>query len=57
MVLVKIISQEGYYHRMEYPNDYKCDETRIIKFDRDYQEELEYKFMVCFLVILHLFHK
>ena len=35
-------SQAGYYHRMEYPNDYKTYQTRIIKFDRDYQDELEY---------------
>ena len=33
---------------MEYPDTYKCDETKIIKFDRDYNEELEYKFVGLF---------
>ena len=28
----------------EYPNDYKTYQTKIIKFDRDYQHELEYTF-------------
>ena len=37
-------SQAGYYHRMEYPNDYKTYQTKITKFDRDYQYELEYTF-------------
>jgi hypothetical protein len=37
-------SQAGYYHRMEYPNDYKTYQTKIIKFDRDYQHELQYTF-------------
>ena len=37
-------SQAGYYHRMEYPNDYKTYQTKITKFDRDYQNELEYTF-------------
>ena len=36
---------------MEYPNTYKCDETKIIKFDRDYNEELEYKFIGLFPMI------
>ena len=37
-------SQAGYYHRMEYPNDYKTYQTKITKFDRDYQYDLEYTF-------------
>ena len=41
-------SNKDYYFRMEYPDTYKCDETKIIKFDRDYNEELEYKFIGLF---------
>ena len=41
-------SNKDYYFRMEYPDTYKCNETKIIKFDRDYNEELEYKFIGLF---------
>ena len=41
-------SRKNYHVRMQFPDDYKCDETRIIKFDRDYREELEYKFIGMF---------
>lgn len=34
----------GYYYRMEYPDSYKSNQTKIIKFDRDYKEEIEYTF-------------
>ena len=29
---------------MEYPDDYKAYQTKIIKFDRDYNEEMQYNF-------------
>ena len=45
-------SNKDYYFRMEYPDTYKCDETKIIKFDRDYNEELEYKFIGLFPIDL-----
>jgi hypothetical protein len=35
----------GYFMRMQYPEYYKSNTTRIIKFDRDYQRELEYTFI------------
>lgn len=38
----------GYYFRMKYPNEYKCDETRIIKFERDYKRYIEYRFFKLF---------
>ena len=41
-----------YYYRMRYPNQYKCNETRIIKFDKDYRNELEYKFIGMFPINL-----
>ena len=33
-----------YFIRMQYPSTYKSDQTRIIKFDRDYNKEIEYTF-------------
>lgn len=41
-------SKDDYYVRMVYPDEYKADETKIIKFDRDYNKELEYKFIGLF---------
>ncbi len=35
----------GYFARMQYPEYYKSNQTRIIKFDRDYQQEIEYTFI------------
>ena len=40
--------RKDYYHRMEYPDDYKSYGTKIIKFDRDYKEEMEYTFFGLF---------
>ena len=37
-------SKEDYYHQMEYPSDYKSYSTKLIKFDRDYKEEMQYNF-------------
>jgi len=42
----------GYYYRMEYPDEYKSNQTRIIKFDRDYKEEIEYTFYGMFPIDL-----
>jgi len=36
--------RSDYYIRMQYPDDYKSTETKIIKFDRDYRREIEYTF-------------
>ena len=45
-------SSPGYFYRMKYPNDpasgYKCDGTKILKFNRDYKEEIEYNFFGLF---------
>lgn len=43
----------GYYVRMKYPNEYKVNRTKIIKFDRDYRVELEYNFYGMFPLILN----
>lgn len=38
------INRDAYFIRMQYPEYYKSDQTRIIKFDRDYNREIEYTF-------------
>ena len=45
-------SNAGYYYRMEYPDAYKSNQTKIIKFDRDYNEEIEYTFYGMFPIDL-----
>lgn len=47
--------ENGYYFRMSYPEDYKCDQTKIIKFERDYNstKELEYTFVGMFPLALN----
>lgn len=37
-------NQNNYFIRMQYPEYYKSDSVKIIKFDRDYQREIEYNF-------------
>ena len=37
-------TREDYYFKMEYPFDYKMYGTKLIKFDRDYENEIEYVF-------------
>jgi hypothetical protein len=38
----------GYFFRMKYPKDYKTDKLKILKFDRDYTNEIEYTFFGLF---------
>ena len=45
--------REGYYFRMQYPETYKCNTTKIIKFDRDYNREIEYNFFGLFPLALN----
>jgi len=45
--------QKGYYYRMSYPDDYKCNQTKIIKFERDYKKQLEYTFIGMFPLALN----
>ena len=44
---------DGYYFRMRYPKDYKSNMTKIIKFDRDYNAEIEYNFFGLFPLSLN----
>ena len=45
--------RDGYYFRMRYPIEYKCNETRIIKFERNYQRYIEYRFYGLFPISLN----
>lgn len=42
----QVINQnvDGYFIRMQYPENYKANSVKIIKFDRDYKKEIEYNF-------------
>ena len=37
-------NSDAYLFRMQYPEYYKSNETKITKFDRDYNREIEYTF-------------
>jgi hypothetical protein len=39
---------DNYYRRVMYPDDYKVQTMRIIKFERDYKQQLEYQFINAF---------
>ena len=39
---------DGYYFRMMYPEEYKCNQSKIVKFDRDYDNHIEYTFFGMF---------
>ena len=45
--------KDGYYFRMQYPDFYKCNATKITKFDRDYNIEIEYNFFGLFPLALN----
>lgn len=44
--------RDGYFFRMKYPQLYKSNYTKIIKFDRDYINQLEYNFFGLFPISL-----
>jgi hypothetical protein len=46
-------TEPGYFFRMKYPKDYKCDTTQILKFDRDYRNEIEYNFYGLFPISMY----
>lgn len=43
----------GYHVRMQYPDFYKSNFTKIIKFDRDFGREIEYNFIGLFPVAMN----
>jgi hypothetical protein len=44
--------RDGYYFRMNYPENYKTNATRLVKFDRDYNRFFEYTFYGMFPISL-----
>ena len=46
-------AEDGYYFRMLYPEDYKCNQTKLVKFDRDYDNHIEYTFFGLFPTALN----
>jgi len=45
-------SLREYSYRMRFPDEYKSNATKIIKFDRDYRREVEYNFIGLFPINL-----
>lgn len=41
-------SNPGYFYRLKYPITYKSNSTKIVKFNRDYKNELQYNFIGLF---------
>jgi len=46
-------AQRGHYFRMRYPDEYKCDYTKIVKFEKDYKRYIEYRFIGLFPISLN----
>ena len=46
-------TQSGYFFRMKYPKDYKCDTVQVLKFDRDYKNQIEYNFYGLFPISMY----
>ena len=46
-------STETYHFKMRYPELYKSNETRIVKFEKNYRQFLEYKFIGLFPLSLN----
>jgi len=42
------LSADSYYFQLNYPDDYKSNDTRVIKFERNYSQFLEYRFVGLF---------
>ena len=42
------VSADTYYFQLNYPDDYKSNDTRVIKFERNYSQFLEYRFVGLF---------
>jgi hypothetical protein len=40
--------QDNYYYRARYPDTYKCERIRLLKFDKDYDNRIEYNFLNAF---------
>ena len=50
---IKDPAQDTYFYQLHYPSQYKSNETRIVKFERDYKNFLEYRFVGLFPLSLN----
>ena len=46
-------SSDTYHFKMKYPDDYKSNDTRVVKFERNYSQFLEYRFIGLFPISLN----
>ena len=46
-------AQDSYFYQLHYPSEYKSNETRIVKFERNYSQFLEYRFVGLFPISLN----
>ena len=46
-------TKDNYHYELHYPQEYKSNETRIVKFERDYNRFLEYRFVGLFPLALN----
>ena len=42
------MSADTYYFQLNYPDDYKSNDTRVVKFEKNYSQFLEYRFVGLF---------
>ena len=47
------VSADTYYFQLNYPDDYKSNETRIVKFEKNYSQFVEYRFVGLFPLSLN----
>ena len=41
-------ADDAYFYQLHYPSEYKSNDTRIVKFERNYKQFLEYRFIGLF---------
>ena len=46
-------ANDAYFYQLHYPSEYKSNDTRIIKFERNYKQFLEYRFIGLFPLALN----
>ena len=50
---IKDPADDTYFYQLHYPSEYKSNDTRIVKFERDYKQFLEYRFIGLFPLSLN----
>ena len=46
-------ADDAYFYQLHYPSEYKSNDTRIVKFERNYKQFLEYRFIGLFPLALN----